>query len=57
MEQPKTMEQVTSTFTKKIGQTIYKVNVFFAENTIATFEEELKRYEAQKKQLEKRRKE
>ncbi|MCI5515946.1 MAG: hypothetical protein PUE22_01990 [Roseburia porci] len=57
MEQTKTMEQVTSTFTKKIGQTIYKVNVFFAENTIATFEEELKRYEAQKKQLEKRRKE
>ena len=30
MEQTKTMEQVTSTFTKKIVQTIYKVNVFFA---------------------------
>ena len=41
MEQTKTMEQVTSTFTKKIGQTIYKVNVFFAENTTATFEDKL----------------
>ena len=30
------MEQVTSTFTKKVGQTTYKVNVFFAENTTAT---------------------
>ena len=28
MEQTKTMEQVTSTFTKKVGQTTYKVNVF-----------------------------
>ena len=36
MEQTKTMEQVTSTFTKKVGQTTYKVNVFFAENTTAT---------------------
>ena len=28
-------------FTKKIGQTTYKVNVFFAENTTATFEDKL----------------
>ena len=41
MEQTKTMEQVTSTFTKKVGQTTYKVNVFFAENTTATFEDKL----------------
>ena len=30
-----------SSFTKKIGQTTYKVNVFFAENTTATFEDKL----------------
>lgn len=41
MEQTKTMEQVTSTFTKKVGQTTYKVNVFFAENTTSTFEDKL----------------
>ena len=41
MEQTKTMEQVTSTFTKKVGQTTYKVNVFFAENTTATLEDKL----------------
>lgn len=57
MEQTASKERAMSSLTKKIGQTTYKVNVFFAENTIATFEEELKRYEAQKKQLEKRRKE
>ena len=28
-------------FTKKIGQTIFKVNVYFAENTTATFEDRL----------------
>lgn len=41
MEQTKTMEQVTSTFTKKVGQTTYKVNVFFAENTTTTLEDKL----------------
>lgn len=41
MEQPATIEPVTSSFTKKIGQTTYKVNVFFAENTTATFEDKL----------------
>lgn len=41
MEQTKTMEQVTSTFTKKVGQTTYTVNVFFAENTTATLEDKL----------------
>ena len=41
MEQTKTMEQVTSTFTKKVGQTTYKVNVFFAENTTANLEDKL----------------
>ena len=41
MEQTKTMEQVTSTFTKKVGQTTYKVNVCFAENTTATLEDKL----------------
>ena len=32
MEQTATMKPVTSTFTKKVEQTTYKVNVFFAEN-------------------------
>ena len=41
MEQTANMEPVTSTFTKKIGQTTYKVNVFFSENTTATFEDKL----------------
>ena len=41
MEQTANMEMVTSTFTKKIGQTTYKVNVFFAENTTATYEDKL----------------
>ena len=41
MEQTVTMKPVTSTFTKKVGQTTYKVNVFFAENTTATFEDKL----------------
>ena len=30
------MEQTMSSFTKRKGQTTYKVNVFFAENTTAT---------------------
>ena len=41
MERTATIEPVTSSFTKKIGQTTYKVNVFFAENTTATFEDKL----------------
>ena len=41
MEQTANMELVTSTFTKKIGQTTYKVNVFFAENTTATYDDKL----------------
>ena len=41
MEQTANTEQVMSSFTKKIGQTTYKVNVFFAENTAATFEDKL----------------
>lgn len=41
MEQTANKEQVMSSFTKKIGQTTYKVNVFFAENTTATFEDKL----------------
>ena len=41
MEQTANKEQVMSSFTKKIGQITYKVNVFFAENTTATFEDKL----------------
>lgn len=41
MEQTENTERVMSFFTKKIGQTTYKVNVFFAENTTATFEDKL----------------
>lgn len=41
MEQAVRTEQGTSTFTKKIGQTTFKVNVYFAENTTATFEDKL----------------
>lgn len=41
MEQTANTEQVMSSFTKKIGQTTYKVNVFFAENTTSTFEDKL----------------
>ena len=41
MEQTASKEQAMSSFTKKIGQTSYKVNVFFAENTTATFEDKL----------------
>lgn len=42
MEQTKTMKPITSTFTKKVGQTTtYKVNVLFAENTTSTLEDKL----------------
>ena len=41
MEQTANKEQVMSSFTKRKGQTTYKVNVFFAENTTATFEDKL----------------
>ena len=41
MEQAVKTEQGMSSFTKKIGQTTYKVNVFFGENTTATFEDKL----------------
>ena len=41
MEQTTNKEQVMSSFTKKIGQTTFKVNVFFAENTTSTFEDKL----------------
>ena len=41
MEQTTNKEQVTSSFTQRKGQTTYKVNVFFAENTTATFEDKL----------------
>ena len=41
MEQTASKERAMSSFTKKIGQSTYKVNVFFAENTTATFEDKL----------------
>lgn len=41
MEQTVNKKQEMSSFTQKIGQTSYKVNVFFAENTTATFEDKL----------------
>ena len=41
MEQTASKERAMSSLTKKIGQTTYKVNVFFAENTTATFEDKL----------------
>ena len=36
MEQTASKERAMSSFTKRKGQTTYKVNVFFAENTTAT---------------------
>ncbi len=36
MEQTASKERAMSYFTKRKGQTTYKVNVFFAENTTAT---------------------
>ena len=41
MEQTASKERAMYSFIKKIGQTTYKVNVFFAENTTATFEDKL----------------
>ena len=41
MEQTASKERAMSSLNKKIGQTTYKVNVFFAENTTATFEDKL----------------
>lgn len=41
MEQALKTEQEMSSFTKKIGQTTFKVNVYFAENRTATFEDKL----------------
>lgn len=39
MEQTASKERAMSSFTQKKGQTTYKVNVFFAENTTSTFED------------------
>lgn len=39
MEQTASKERAMSSFTKRKGQTTYKVNVFFAENTTSTFED------------------
>ena len=39
MEQTASKERAMFSFTKRKGQTTYKVNVFFAENTTATFED------------------
>ena len=41
MEQTASKERAMSSFTKRKGQTTYKVNVFFAENTTTTFEDKL----------------
>jgi hypothetical protein len=41
MRQTNKTEQVVPSFTKKIGQTTFKVNVHFAENDTATFEDRL----------------
>jgi hypothetical protein len=41
MGQNTATEQTVPSFTKKIGQTTFKVNVYFAENTMATFEDKL----------------
>ena len=41
MEQAVKTEQGMDSFTKKIGQTTFRVNVYFAENTTATFEDKL----------------
>ena len=40
MEQTASKERAMSSFTKRKGQTTYKVNVFFAENTTSTRSEE-----------------
>lgn len=41
MEQAVKTEQGMSSFNKKIGQSTFRVNVYFAENTTATFEDKL----------------
>ena len=41
MEQAVKAEQGIPSYTKKIGQTTFRVNVYFAENTTATFEDKL----------------
>ena len=41
MEQAVKTEQGMSSFTKKIGQTTFRVNLYFAENTTSTFEDKL----------------
>lgn len=41
MEQTAGKGQGVSTFTRRKGQTTYQVNVIFAENTTATFEDKL----------------
>ena len=41
MEQAVKTEQGMSSFTKKIGKTTFRVNVYFAENPTATFEDKL----------------
>lgn len=41
MEQTASKERAMSSFTKRKGQTTYKVNVFFAENNTSTFEDKL----------------
>lgn len=45
MEQTASKERAMSSFTKRKGQTTYKVNVFFAENTAATLPYVLSAYE------------
>lgn len=41
MEKEVRTEQEMSSFIRKIGQTTFRVNVYFAENTTATFEDKL----------------
>ena len=41
MEKKQNGQKCTSTFTKRIGNTSYRVNVHFAENTTDTVEDKL----------------
>ena len=41
MEKKQKGQKCTSTFTKRIGNTTYRVNVHFAENTTDTVEDKL----------------
>lgn len=41
MEKKQNGEKCTDTFTKRIGNTTYRVNVHFAENTTDTVEDKL----------------